>query len=337
LDKSDTQYYLSFILAANAVVLLALRRWEGLRDYLLRMTFCGLCFLPLVIKLMMQLQEVSALPNVSSHSSSSIDSIKILFWSLTRYVLPLMDQAWNSLLRSWLLRLGLPLILIWVLVRYREFLQPSRIALWLASMIMVIFFVGISIRLGTAFVLIYHTAALFLPIILTVTAIIEIAGNRKVMHIIGSILLVAYGLAIYETYKPMAKGGDWRRVASHIMQTEKPGEPILVFRSEFVLPFRVYYTGKNDVIPIPKEPNLQKYDPYSQALKDEESIKDIIAHAKGDSARFWLITVPNSPLRGVDFHPELLDDFVHKYLDIIADEKFFGSRVRLLIPKKEQG
>ena len=48
----------------------------------------------------------------------------------------------------------------------------------------------------------------------------------------------------------MGKHGDWIKVASHIMNIEKHNQPIIIFRAEFVLPFKYYYKGINKIIPI---------------------------------------------------------------------------------------
>jgi len=50
-----TQYYLGFLLVANAVALLVVKRWYALRNYIFGMSVVGLCFTPMLMILFYQI------------------------------------------------------------------------------------------------------------------------------------------------------------------------------------------------------------------------------------------------------------------------------------------
>lgn len=44
-----TFYYLGFLLVANAISLIILKRWRSLKSYFINMIFVGICFLPMIV------------------------------------------------------------------------------------------------------------------------------------------------------------------------------------------------------------------------------------------------------------------------------------------------
>jgi hypothetical protein len=205
---------------------------------------------------------------------------------------------------------------------------------WTTLAVLSVFFLAVSALLGEELLKVHHTAVMFLPALLTVFCLTAMAKKKGIIIAISTVMLFFYTVTLYETYGHMAKYGDEKRVASYIMKSEKSGEPILIFRAEFVLPFTIHYTGKNRVVPIPGYPKLERYDLHSQALRTESelihSVSPILSHAR----RCWLITRHTESFRGVDFHPEVLEDFVSKYYTVVDRKNFYKSQVRLL-EKKE--
>jgi hypothetical protein len=140
-------------------------------------------------------------------------------------------------------------------------------------------------------------------------------------------------------YMSLAKRGDWHRVASYIMATEKVNQPILVFTPESILPLKYYYYGINSLNSIPETQKLQNYQEDLQSFvinsADEISTSISLASAKGKD--IWLVTdqVENDTCRhlGISYNCQILAEFALENYDVVTDNSFYFSRVRLLHPK----
>jgi len=327
-----TQYYLGFFLVAHACVLLSSKCWRRLGSYMLDMTIVGICFAPIVSIILGQLSTVNAYQN--NPMSSVLEGIRVVYWNAVKYVLPTGDIEWLAPIKKWLTWIGWAGI-FYLLVRYfRSFLRPLPVTLWINMAVLFIIFVAVSTIVGEEFLKVRHTAVMFLPVMLTVFSLAAITKKKEVLVAITLIMLFFYTFALYSAYRPMAKYGDWMRVASYIMKSEAPGEPILVFRAEFVLDFTYYYNGKNEIVPIPSYPNLESYDLNSQALRSESEVIDATSPVLSQAKRFWLITRHTDSFRGIDFHPEILETFLNKYYILLNKKEFYKSEVRLFEKKR---
>lgn len=327
-----TQYYAGFLLVAHGAALLCLRRWKDLRDYLLRMIVVGVCFLPMVVVVKRGISQVKSV--LDSPVASPVLAVRMVIWHLTQWILPAPDkQDWLLTFRPWVLILCAAGICYLVLSKFRRIGRPKHVLLWTAIVVPAAFFAVISMVLSPDLIWIHHCSVLFLPTLMGAFALLEMAESRAVLRVWVILVMVFCASTLWDTYRIMAKGGDWIRVASYIRQSEKPAEPIAVFRSEFSWPFRLYYTGVNAVVPLPAEPNPERYDQTSQVLNGEKQIEGALREHLGDSHRLWLVTVPNRPFRGTDFHPQILEDYVDKRCRVLERRDFYGSTVRLLMVK----
>ena len=128
----------------------------------------------------------------------------------------------------------------------------------------------------------------------------------------------------------MAKMGDFKRIADFIKMNESQGQPVFVYNLEGVWPLAHYYTGKNTIVPLPANADTKTYNLNNWVLKNEN---DIIASLKehGASDHIWLVTWRmDSPLVGVDFHPEILNEFIEKNCLIVKTRDFYRARAQLL-------
>ena len=55
-------------------------------------------------------------------------------------------------------------------------------------------------------------------------------------------------------------------MAAFLAAREQPAEPILVFPNELALPLRLYYTGINAIVSVPREVSLEAYDPRNASI-----------------------------------------------------------------------
>jgi uncharacterized membrane protein len=330
-----TQYYLGFLLAACAFSLLALRRWRALRDYIVGMMLVGILFAPMLFILREQLQSHANTISRIDANISLLDGIKFVYKRTLEYVLP---GNWENvlslkLLRNWIFRVGIIYGLFFVIKKNRRSIAPSNLAIMSIAFMLCLFFLMIRNIVGLGFLRIYHTAGFFLPTMLGVFSVMTAASSRKFLAVGTAIILFFSFAALSNDYAPMKKYGDWERVASYIMKFEKNGEPILIFRNEGVLPFKIYYSGLNRLVPVPDYPNQERYDLREQGLQDEGQIIKALSKVSGNVQRAWLITVGTAPYLGNNFHVEVLENFVSKYYSVVDEKRFFKAEVRLLEKK----
>ncbi len=356
-----THYFLACLLVGNGAVLLLLRRWPQFRNYVAMMLLVGGCFVPLLSFLIVHLggggaytEQVSLLAGLRTALARSLI-----------FAFPTVTD-WEGLRLVRLLRYGLALaILLIVLIRRRQ-INSSHLAIW-----------GITGATGLAFGLVLNFTQtvdlsyrygypLFVVSVFSMLAVLSLlrgsdpdqrlnlesgsmssskfnskSGSKLGQIILGGwvVLMVALYTAAYAvTYAPLAKDGDWLRVASQIMQLEQPNQPLLIFAAEAALPFNYYYQGQNAVVPLPEPVSATEYNKNLFKLTSEADLIDAVVQA-GNPAQLWLVTgpmfivrpaSPTCPVFNFDFNCNILEQFVSRYYKTDLDQSFYGSRVRLL-------
>jgi hypothetical protein len=324
-----TQYYLGFLLVANAVALLVLRRWRSLLAYLMGMGVVAICFVPM---LSIAHSQTLTFTKPAIESSPFRQSLIRIIWLVREYLLPSGPQS-LGFFRRWILRLFFLAIPV-VLIKYRHRVTFHRVAIWTILSVSALAFLMILYLAGESALQDRHTALLFLPTILSAFAIITlIARRRRGLGIALVIALLFNAASLYETYRPLAKNGDWNRVASYIMASEKPGQAVLVFHGGNALPLSYCYKGMNVIVPLPRGDSFETYDVRNYGLKDESEIAAALSSVPGEHQQLWLVTYDQCQSFGVDYNCGLLEGYVDKNYNVVSDKAFYQSRVRLLQQK----
>lgn len=326
-----THYFLGFILTAGGAILVLIRQSAALRKYLVGMAITTILFIPIMIMVPHQMVSIHS---TGVRSLTFIAGVKLVWNAAWDYMLPVSEDSPLAVLCRWVSRLALPLGLLTVLIRRR---RPTAElwALFILTAVISLSFVVVAIRLGTEFMLLRHTTVLFLPILLVAMAALQYAGGVRAMMIGALASLLFAGPYLAETYAPLARSGDWMRVSRYIEQYEETSEPILVFKAEFTLALRYHYIGHNRLIPLPRPPNEEHFDQIIQVINSESQILEALSGRIGVARRFWLVTSSTKPFRGVDFHPEILEEFIARYCTVLQDKSFLKSRVRRLELRSE--
>ena len=321
-----TYYYLGFLLVANAFVLLLLRRWRLLFIYLAGMIGVGAACAPAFI---VALQQKAAATKDMHDTFTLTRGLGHIFWRIKDYLLPVEWEP-SAVWRQWILRFGYIVILFFLIKRKRRSLTVSNIAIWTITVITSLFFLIVLMRNGETLLQSRHTAVLFLPVIFSAFALVRIISRRKALIIWTSVTLFFYATSLYVLYRPMAKYGDWKRVASYLMASAKPGQPILVFHAGAALPLSHYYSGPNPLVPLPRENSFKSFDYNNYALRDEKEISEALSRVPGSKEQLWLVTDEQCKYGDIDYHCEILEDYTGKYYTVESDKRFFHSEVKLL-------
>jgi len=178
-----------------------------------------------------------------------------------------------------------------------------------------------------------HVIYIYPPLIFCLMLVLmAIVGKKGV--IICSLILLFLSARVFIANFPSIKQGDSARVASYLMDSEKPNQPILVYRSGLALPLAVHYSGINEIVPIPRKMSLERYDLYDWVIKNETELSQVFLSVLNDCQHFWLVTDTILKYRGIKFSHELLEDFISKEYTTVTTKSFVGSKVRFMCKKK---
>ncbi len=326
-----THYYLGFLLVANAVALLWRRNGKSLVSYLASMMAVGVAFLPLAMVVRSQLAGHTQTLSVKH---SLVDDVRLLWWHAQEYLLPASWKATAGLQRAMIGLLALVLLFL-LLRRFRDLVTTDHLALWTVTGIAGLFFLVALKLTGPILMETRHMVALFLPLLLSFFAVLKTMGGRRVLVAWTTILLFFYISSLLVVWRPMAKVGDWQRVAAWLEQAEKPGEPIAVFNIAGALSLQHYYHGVNPAIQLPRDTPLDQYDARDYRFHNETEIAEALSRVQNASGRLWLITDPDKGCQSmeVDLNCRELEDYLAAHYVVEKEQSFFHSRIRLLQAK----
>lgn len=313
-----TQYYFAFLIAAQCITLIALRR-PALGRFFLAAAGGAVAFLPMLAIVPGQVANFKdgfAAPSLP-HSLIGLAGI------LLRYELPL------PLTHSRLVDAVCVAALILTLAILRPRLKFGATgAIVLMTLVASLLF-AIGTYFGGVHILDRHAASLYVPATLAVFGAIAflpgIAARRATA--IWSVAIIVLSLAtLGRTYRALANAGDWARVAEYLELHERPGEPIVVFEAENALPLKYYYHGVNPVVPIPAGVDFKRYDVTAFVIHDSSQLGSTMPAAE----RIWLVEAGGCRSANLIFGCPVLERFVDARYRSLSEVSFYGSTVRLL-------
>ncbi|HEU4698531.1 MAG TPA: glycosyltransferase family 39 protein [Gemmatimonadales bacterium] len=351
-----TQYYAGFLLPAAAVGLVLTGRWERVRTYVLSMVAVALFLIPVGFWLPEQFD---------AHIGSVTERLSVLAAArdaavrVEEYVLPIMrfqyelDVADTAAGRAlhWLVRLVLAGLLV-AGVRtgggLRRLVAAPEVR-WLG---------GTTATVGAVFVVLFmlmgpdltqprHTVALFLPVLLL--PLLPLGRSARPGLLAGWVAIVtvcSVGAAAF-IYRPLAKSDDSARVASYLRAHAAPGEPVLLFPNDLIVPLELYDHGPAPLAPLNEPPRLDRYEPWRMAVGDTVAGAAAIAAAvaAADSAErragrptgggaVWLFAKPQDRYLGIDLGWERLEAYLAGHYRTTEEARFHGGViVRRLVPR----
>ncbi|HVF49565.1 MAG TPA: hypothetical protein VNA19_05735 [Pyrinomonadaceae bacterium] len=327
-----THYYLGFLLVANACALVALGRWRALRSYLFWMMGVGVCFAPMLLIIKGQR---ATLTRDAAQTTSLLEAVKVLSWRFYDYVLP---AGWTPLqfAQRWLVRFGL-LCAVFVFIREaRRSKRPAHFAVWTIATVTTLFYLVSLLLTGETLLLTRHTTVLFLPLMLLVLSTLEAIPRKSVRYGAAAVAFFFYVASLCAAYAPLAKTGDWERVARHISAAEQSGQPVAVFRGSGALPLKHYYKGLNPLVAIPVENRFDTFRPRDEIIADEAQLSRAFARAPREHEYLWLVTEDACVAPGAGYNCRALEEFVEANYTVESRRDFYRAQVRLLRRRDSQ-
>ena len=317
-----TQYFLGFLLLGAAIALIVTRRFQAFKGFLLTMVPVAVAAIPIAVLLKSQISQGTA---VFFNTRTLPDLVYSLYFMLLHYALP-------SLGIRHLVPLGIALFVVIIIFAAPSTLRVERITLWAISIVsatclVVIVFVTRQPSFGQRYAFIF-----FVPFILAIVA--QLASVRRHRRLVLAgwliVMLVGSAVSLFTIYRPMARAGDWHRVADYIMASERPGQPILAFQSENAVNLMVYYSGANPILAVPNPINFNNVGDTSVILRHEGEIQSVLDRAGRSPRLLWVVTTDECHEENVDYHCDMFEKFISKRYVMVQRRDFFRASVRLV-------
>ncbi len=336
-----THYFLGFLIIAQGTTLLVSGRWRALKAFLLDVVVVFLLFVPMVMALVNQIVSMkdnaqdSGASLVGKAGNPLVEGIKNSFLANLRYLLPdRIDTLSSSLYR--LMRFAILFGLLFIGFRYRRSIKPNANFVWIMTLVLSVVYLIAFTSLPTLFHP-RHNMVLFLPAILSMFAALSLIPGRtrfQALCLFSALLMGIYGITLVSSYTPLAKTGDYARVASFINRHESPGQPILVFNPEVEMTFRHYYQGANQLVALPKPESFEEFNWYKLVIKQEKDLAAALSQLPRRET-VWLLMdnkwLKNSPIYQESY--EIIEGFVKAHYQTEINQDFYGSNLRLLRQK----
>jgi mannosyltransferase len=319
-----THYYLGFILAANAVVLLVGRRWRMLGQYLLFMAAAGACFIPMLPTLLAQRQSAAF---AASSPLTPLTALDRVVWYIKEFVLPIGEPGNPLGARRWLFRLFYCATVVLFLRTGRRLFSRKNLALITLLGALSVCFAFVLCVVPDGLLIERHMVTIFLPVLLFTFLLVNCAG-RWWRPIVLSLLLGFSAWTSYATYSSGTKDGSWKTVATFLETNEKPGQPVLVFHPGSALPLAYYYHGQNHIIALPRGNRFDRFDLRDYVLHDGSEIWKALSNDPSETV--WLVTDGKCNYAGVSYNCGVLEDFVQRESDILLKKNIGRTTIRLL-------
>jgi hypothetical protein len=313
-----TQYYLGFLIAAQAATVLLYRR-QAFARFALCAAAGALGFAPMLAIVPGQVQNFKN----AFTPPTLVQAFAVLGLILARYALPLIVPHAKYIYAALAAGAGAAALAAW-----------RKLAPFGEATILVmtgLAFVGFA--LGTyalgVHILDRHAASLYLPSLLSIFAVLTFlrASVRRRASLIWCVVALAASMAaLVKTYAPLAKPGDWVRATAYLQANESPNEPVAVFEAENALPFAYYYHGLNRITAVPRSVDFNGYNISRFVIADPAELETVLPRA----ARIWLVTAGECRSANVRFGCDELEGFVGRHFRVESDARFYGARIRLL-------
>ncbi|HEY2475822.1 MAG TPA: glycosyltransferase family 39 protein [Candidatus Cybelea sp.] len=314
-----TQYYLAFLVAAQALTVVVFYRRALLR-FVLAAFAAVLSFLPMLAIVPGQVQNFKdgfAAPSLAR-------ALAGLVGILLRYVAPL-PLAHTKFIY---LAAGLGAVVTLAVVRPKLTRNGDGAILLMTSAAIIAF--AAATYVAGVHILDRHAASLYLPATLSVFGLFSFFSDSRqrgrVTVVWSALVIVLSLLSLARTYHGLAKPGDWSRVSAYIQAHERPNEPVVVFEAENALPFAYYYRGPNRVVPVPHAVDFRSYVVTRFVIHDDAELHSALPSQR----QIWLITAGDCRSANVRFGCTKLEGFVGRHYHVESDAPFEGARVRLL-------
>lgn len=321
-----TQYYVGFVLLAQCLVLVAMRR-SVLRGFIVSMALVALGFAPFARVAIIDVEASGPFVSHVTFLKAAHEVANVAF----AFILP-HDINWSGSVK--LAGFALAAILIATLFAVgRPVLRgsPARAAVlqWVFCLAVFTLLFAFS---GVPLDPMRHLMVLFPPSVIVSVVLLAGLTRRRLVTVAAGVVVFAVfaGTSLWESYRPpLAKLGDWQRVATFLAATD-PAVPIAVFPAESALPLHVYLP--RTTIPIPRPMPFSLDYVGATTLHSEADVAQVLDPLRSVSPNFWLVTKDECPAANVSvyaYNCGYLEAYLQNRYRLVRRVEFRGSIARL--------
>jgi len=326
-----TQYYFSFLLIANFIILLFQGRKKIISIYLLDMVLPVLSLAVLYPYIDYQMNQSGSHCQLNA---SPIFFLTFLFYHtglLLREFFPFLSEIIRIIYKPLTIAL-LAIVFFWAQWKYFSLKYiRSQYHYVLKTIILLLLYAFMATMLKFQALYIRYLVLLFIPLWIIIFDIINLIRRERLLYVcVIALTLTSLGHFTYEKIQH-PKGQRNLSIVNYIMNHEQPGEPIFVYRNYMELVLKHAYDGNNKIHQIP---GTITYDqPGSQINWSIENYHEVDSVFNLHYSRtIWLITT-NDNLEGrfcIETHDEILTEYVSEHFAVVSKKKFDKIKVQKL-------
>ncbi|HEV3154841.1 MAG TPA: hypothetical protein VGZ02_13625 [Candidatus Baltobacteraceae bacterium] len=321
-----TQYYLLFLIVAQGVAVLAVRRHRSsIWAYGAAVAAALAAFVPMLVILPSQMQNFAG---AYAAPPTFFASMRVMAAILLRYIVAFEGLPHPNLVTV----IAVVSALVTVVLIHRS-IRANGEALLPAITVTAMVVFSCAIYVTHEHLLNRHVASLFFPATLSVYSgftFFREPVQRRLTIAWGIVALVLAIVALGVTYRDLAKPGDWIRVNRYLHAQERADQPIAVFQAENALALEYYYHGPNRVVPIPQGVNFRVYDVSKFVIRDEAELRRTFPRSHSG---IWLVNAGGCRSANIEFGCDVVEQFVQQNYRVVKSAKFYRASVRLLVPR----
>lgn len=321
-----TQYYIGFLLFANAFVLLSLKKWISLRKYIVDMILPVLSLIFIFYQIQKQAHIHSEL-YVDISENYFVKAAKFFLHRIFEYLFPV-GFSLNTL-GFWIYRVIILFLVVFTIKKSRAQVIFKNLTFFsVISVIVFIFFFIILYWMGNVYTSKKYTSILYIPLILTLWYfIIELVKSRFQLSWILLLIIFNLSSALQEN-KKLYKVQDFKSLASYIVENDTTTQAILTYRNILSEILKEYYQGSNVIVPVPGEFDFEgNFEPTQWEIREDELVTLEESIKNYDS--FYLVTEQNEM---IGFHEAKLK-LINNLKDRYKEEKkvLFKGNLELML------
>jgi hypothetical protein len=319
-----TQYYVGFVLLAQAISLVAVRR-GAVRPFLAAGVAIAVCFAPF---LPIVAQHVRESTGGDVRRVSVIRALHEMVNVSFSYALP-HDIGWHGYPK--LLGFGLAAALAAALLWFGRPALESRtrwlVLFWMTACLTFSAFFAVS---GEAIDTRRHAIVLAPAVILAGYALVSALSQRRLQLsrvVLGVYAIFTVGSLWWLYGPPLSKTGDWLRVAQQI-SASGPNLPVAVFPSNTVYALGWYLPAAR-YLPIPGPMPFDAKYLAAMTLHDQAQVAAALSSVP-HGAEFWLVSDGSCDggATTYDFHCDDLEGYLSAHDGLLEHLQFHGADVK---------
>jgi len=223
---------------------------------------------------------------------------------------------------TWALR-GVMLILIFTGL-YQTGITGLRAILpfLIINVVIMLFFIIVLFLFGKYSTDFKYAFVLFGPVYITLAFLLK-QFKPQILSLFLVYILICLTVWDFTRYKGLYKVKEYKALCENVEKNEVKGEPLFVYRNISAEVIKIYYSGINKLVPLPREFVYNKgYGTYLWEIEesDLEEFGDKLEGING-----FHLAIDKSPLAGFEEEKKILMDFLSGKFSIVKEEHFKGQ------------